>query len=273
MQNLPITYDNDPYEQWYNLKTKEPILKGDHDSLFEFCKKTSNYHFDESVDDRYSNPPVIIPLCRFKGDWIDEVRKLSKQATPASFDFRAETRADNNNDMEFNDFKRWGYDVGEDGKGSYHVLSRIRHTRLPDKLQKMADTLGVVGPNNPDNLANIKFDTQRPGQSFYWHIDNFGGIFKRMRRDYTRTADIDHDQRKVMRLIIFLDDQKIGQVWRQGNCYIEWKKGDCFTWPWRDIPHGTANFSHYDRPVINITGRVTEQTYEFLKSGNREVEV
>ena len=41
---------------------------------------------------------------------------------------------------------------------------------------------------------------------------------------------------------------------------------DCFTWPWRDIPHGTANFGHEPRPTLNITGAVTDRTLEVLKN-------
>ncbi len=72
---------------------------------------------------------------------------------------------------------------------------------------------------------------------------------------------------------VFLDDQKQGQVWKQGNNFLTWKKGDCFTWPWRDIPHGTANFGHDPRPTLNITGEVTEETYKFLKTCPRRINV
>ena len=47
---------------------------------------------------------------------------------------------------------------------------------------------------------------------------------------------------------------------------IKWKRGDCITWPWRDVPHGTCNYGHKPRPVLNITGIVTEGTKEFLSN-------
>jgi len=61
-----------------------------------------------------------------------------------------------------------------------------------------------------------------------------------------------------------LDDQHLGQVWQQGNLSVRWKKGDCIIWPWKDIPHGTCNYGHHPRPVLNITGYVTDKTKGFL---------
>ena len=64
--------------------------------------------------------------------------------------------------------------------------------------------------------------------------------------------------------MIFLDDQRQGQIFQLGNLLIKWKRGDCITWPWRDVPHGTCNYGHSPRPVLNITGIVTDKTREFL---------
>ncbi len=263
---LEITYNKNPFDLWNSLKTKDPVTHEGFDSLYDFCKATSLYHFDETVEDGIdSELPVIVPICRFEGDWLDEARAMSEKTEPATFDYRAETRWDNNNSLEYKDFKKWGYDVDN----GYVVLNRTRHAALTDTFQKMSDLFKFEHPGKlSGGKPNIKFDVQKPGQMFYWHLDNFGGILKEQRNDYNTFAACDYDQRKLMRLIIFLDDQHPGQVWKQGNCYIKWKKGDCITWPWRDIPHGTANFSHKDRPTLNITGRVTDGTLAFLKSCN-----
>jgi hypothetical protein len=264
---LKVNYDKNPNDVWSSLKTAPPVSYESFNGLYEFCKTTSLYHFDETADDTNCVPPVIIPICRFEGDWDQEVLEMTSVTEPATFDFRAETRLDNNNTMEYNDFKRWGYNV--DGENAYTVLNRTRHAELTPTLQKISNLFKFEHPGRlSGGKPNIKFDVQKPGHMFYWHLDNFGGILKQQREDYKKFAECDYDQRKIMRLIIFLDDQKIGQVWRQGNCFIEWQKGDCITWPWKDIPHGTANFSHFDRPTLNITGRVTEGTIEFLKSCN-----
>ena len=108
---------------------------------------------------------------------------------------------------------------------------------------------------------------------FYYHLDNFGALLKSKRGDYERFADCDYDQRKIIRLIVFLEDQQPGHIWQQGNEYLSWKKGDCFTWPWKDIPHGTANFGHSPRPTLNITGMLTDKSYEALKNFPKSVNV
>jgi hypothetical protein len=272
MEKKLMDFDRKPYDQWTGLKTAPPVAHEGFDSLYEFCKSTSLYHFDESVDDSVSDPPIIIPICKFVGDWDSEVQEMTANTEPATFDYRAETRWDNNNTLEYKDFKRWGYNV--DGENPYVVLNRTRRATLTPLLQKIADTFKL---ENPAMLGggkpNIKYDVQMPGQMFYWHLDNFGGILKQQRNDYKSFAACDYDQRKIMRLIVFLDDQKPGQVWKKGNSYITWKRGDCMTWPWRDIPHGTANFSHHTRPTLNVTGFVGDATLEFLKTCPREINI
>ncbi len=190
------------------------------------------------------------------------------ESEPATFGFRAKPRLERANDLEYNDFKRWGYDVDGDNGSPYVILNRYRkQSTIPKVFMDIIEKFGFNYPTgNGAPMPNFKFDCQMPGQLFYLHIDNFAGLLKKQRDNYNKPASCDYDQRKLMRIIIFLDDHKVGQVWRQGNEYIEWKKGDCITWPWRDIPHGTANFSHYPRPTLNITGEVTTKTLEFLKS-------
>jgi hypothetical protein len=281
MEKKLMNFNQSPYDLWTNLKTAEPVPYKEFEGLYEFCKATSLYNFDKSKSVEYV-PPLVVPICQFSGDWIDEVREMTEHTFPATFDYRAETRRDNNNTMEYNDFKKWGYNVdGGDGEGAYTILNRTRHAKLTPTLQKMADIFKFGHPAYTENTAsqrgvdspNIKFDVQKPGQMFYWHLDNFGGILKQQRDDYNKFAECDYDQRKLMRVIIFLEDQQDGQVWKQGDEFLTWKKGDCITWPWRDIPHGTANFSHCSRPTLNVTGRVTDNTLEFLKTCPKIIEL
>jgi hypothetical protein len=268
-----IEYNTSPYDQWVSLKTKDPVTYHGFDGLYDFCKATSLYDFNKKVGDPVGDIPNYIPICRFYGEWENDVKQMMAQTEPATFDFRSNPRFDNNNNLEYNDFKKWGYKVdGEDD--SYAVLNRIRHADLPESMIKIAELFGFDHPaGKKSKKPNIKFDVQLPGQMFYWHLDNFGGILKEQRDDYNTFAACDHDQRLIMRVIVFLDDQKEGQVWKQGNEYIHWKKGDCITWPWRDIPHGTCNFGHDPRPTLNITGAVTEETYKFLKSCPRIISI
>tara|TARA_B110000977_G_C11055277_1_gene483828 strand:+ start:1213 stop:2007 length:795 start_codon:yes stop_codon:yes gene_type:complete len=262
MNFYDIEFSRNPLNMWNKLKTKSPVKKEGYNSLYDFCKATSRYHFDETVDDIAqldTDCPPIIPIGNIAGDWDQEVKKLSKETTPATFGFRTTTRADITNAWEENDFKKWGYNID----GGYTIANRTIRPELEESLQFIVDSFGFEKP------GVVKFDVQMPGQCFYWHLDNFGGVLKRRRKEYNKSDEGDLDQRKVMRTVIFLDDQQQGQVWQQGNLLLGWKRGDIITWPWRDIPHGTCNYGHKPRPVLNITGILTDKTREFLTSIKR----
>jgi len=251
-----IEYSRNPLESWNKLQTRPPVEKNGYDSLYGFCKATSRYHFDESINDLdylNSDCPVVIPIKRFNGNWDEQVESLTVHTRPETLASRKQTRLSANNNFEENDLKSWGYDVE-----NYTIANRIKQPELEGDIKKIVGSFGFAEPKM------IKFDVQMPGQCFYWHLDNFGGLLKKFRGDYDRAGVGDIDQRDVMRLVVFLDDQRQGQIWQQGNLLLNWKRGDCITWPWKDIPHGTCNYGHFPRPVLNVTGIVTDQTRELL---------
>lgn len=262
-----MEFNNNLYEEYMSIKTRPPVTKDGFRGLYDFCKATSYYHFDKTIKDERVGTcenPLYIPVCNFTGDWSFEMTEMGKHTKPFSFDLRGQPRLQNNNNMEKNDFDDWGYVT--EGDNPYIVLNRAK-VDVIGKFEKIAEMFHLDYPKV------IRFDVQHPGQMFYYHIDNFGALLKGKRGDYDRFADCDIDQRKMIRMIIFLDDQQPGHTWQQGNHYLSWKKGDCFTWPWRDIPHGTANFGHTPRPTLNITGAATERTYEVLKTLPRSINV
>ena len=95
-----MEFNNNPEWEWTNLSTKDPVDYKDYSSLFEFCKATSNYHFDETRDDSVGDVPTHIPICEFKGDWEEESANLIQSTTPATFNYRSDIRMDNNNTLE-----------------------------------------------------------------------------------------------------------------------------------------------------------------------------
>ena len=255
MNFYKIEYSRNPADMWSNLKTATPTNKDDYTSLFEWSKSMSNYHFSDVEDSLDTNLPAVIPITNFD---ITDVPD-PKITNPATFDRRKKNRGSENNKMEESDFRRWGYDID----GGYTILNRRSKPELPNSLQNIINKFGMKEPK-------VRYDVQMPGQCFYWHIDAFGGLLTQTedpefsRGNFEKHSAADLDQRKMMRFVIFLDDQKQGQHWQQGNLILQWKKGDCITWPWKDIPHGTANYGHMPRPTVNITGVVTDATYKFL---------
>lgn len=262
MDIYQIEYSRNPGTMWTNLKTADPTDRENFTSLYNWCKSMSNYHFTNASDINSfdSELPVLIPITNFNILDIPDIDITN----PATFDRRSRSRGSENNKMEEADFRRWGYDID----GGYTILNRKAQPELPASLQNVVDKFGMKEPK-------VRYDVQMPGQCFYWHIDAFGGLLTRTddpefsRGNFEKHSAADLDQRKMMRIVIFLDDQKLGHHWQHGNIILKWKKGDCIAWPWKDVPHGTANYGHVPRPTINVTGIVTDKTYEFLNNVNK----
>ena len=100
---------------------------------------------------------------------------------------------------------------------------------------------------------------QKPGQMHVLHMDaNYGNGFW----DYLGAEK----DKRLARLMIMLDDWAPGQVMMFGGKHVHhWKKGDAIYFRWQDIPHGTANFGHTDRPLLITTGEVTDEFNQLLE--------
>ena len=113
--------------------------------------------------------------------------------------------------------------------------------------------LGKITKALPFAKSRSLVHIQKPGQMHMLHMDaNYGNGFW----DYLG----EEKNKKLARLMIMLDDWAPGQVMMFGGKHIHhWKKGDAIYFRWQDIPHGTANFGHTDRPLIITTGEVTDK--------------
>ena len=102
-----------------------------------------------------------------------------------------------------------------------------------------------------------------------WHIDNFAG---RKERGNTFTEiEADKNPNLMRRFVIMLDDWRHGQVFQLGNNnWHQWKKGQCITWEWRDIPHATCNMGWDDRPMLQVTGYTSDTTNDLVQFGSFE---
>lgn len=128
---------------------------------------------------------------------------------------------------------------------------------MTKKQEKIYGKLfNAIGLKNADQMIHV----QKPGQMHIIHIDDAyaGGRFNYMSEQIKR--------KKVHRVFIMLDDWHPGQVMLMGNQHVyKWKKGDVLWFDWPNLPHGTANFGHHDRPLLFITGEETEQFKKLLK--------
>jgi len=110
------------------------------------------------------------------------------------------------------------------------------------------------------------FHIQRPGHFLMYHHDLYYAVI--------RDADIElaWKPEKLRRFVIFMEDWQPGHVWIVGNThYSHWKAGECITWNWQDMPHGTANLSSKSRYSVHLTGYMTEKSWNFYNKSNKDM--
>jgi hypothetical protein len=197
--------------------------------------------------------PLYIPLTRFDGDWADDLAHMTELAKPFSFDLRGKPRLQNNNEMEKNDFDRWGYVT--EGDNPYIVFNRAK-AELVGKLKKISELFHLDIP------TVSRVDIQYPGQMTPCHMDHMYDFYSAER---TRWDDA-HVQRKIHCIITPWEP---GHYMCWGNDTItHWEQGAGFAWNW-GLPHWTANLGKNPRVslVFSVKGDITD---EELKNGMGE---
>jgi len=98
---------------------------------------------------------------------------------------------------------------------------------------------------NLETNLNAVFWSQRPGQMSPLHYDRKKHV----------CFDIDESELdRIKRYIIFLDDQKEGQIFYMAGHYFSWKAGDVLSWDQIHYQHGSSNFGYEERPTLLVTG-------------------
>tara|TARA_Y100000022_G_scaffold161518_1_gene144620 strand:+ start:189 stop:905 length:717 start_codon:yes stop_codon:yes gene_type:complete len=222
------------------------------DSRWEFTKSQSQWHFDEfepgERDFQY--------VGTFQGDWSNEIDECLGRVKPNTWANRnIEQKSEiYTASQEQNDLIKAGADPDS------QIFSRANAKDIPI-FQRIANYFGM-------NETAIKFHNQTTGQMLHWHIDNFAG--RKERGNSFTEIEADKNPHLMRRFAIMLDDWKHGQVFALGNTYFhQWKKGECITWEWRDIPHATCNMGWNDRPMLQVTGWTTETTHKVVQEGRK----
>lgn len=222
------------------------------DSRWEFTKSQSQWHFDEfepgERDFQY--------IGTFQGDWSNEIDECLGRVKPNTWANRnIEQKSEiYTASQEQNDLIKAGADPDS------QIFSRANAKDIPI-FQRIANYFGM-------NETAIKFHNQTTGQMLHWHIDNFAG--RKERGNSFTEIEADKNPHLMRRFAIMLDDWKHGQVFALGNTYFhQWKKGECITWEWRDIPHATCNMGWNDRPMLQVTGWTTETTHKVVQEGRK----
>lgn len=231
------------YENWNN-------------SRWDYLKSLSNWHFDtkrppEMGKDSYTH------VCRFDADFTDAIIQCMPKTQKVNWGMRNLTRSYSAS-AEENDLIR----VGADPEAP--VFERVEAQDIEIFL-KIRDWLGV-------EEATVKFHNQKTGQMLHTHMDNFAG--RPERENSFKITEMDKNPDIMRRFAIMLADWELGQIFQLGNAnFTQWRAGDCITWEWRDMPHSTANMGWWDRPMLQVSGYVTDRTREVLGGANKNLVV
>ena len=231
------------------------------DSRWDYMKSKSKWHFD-SLKPAVAGADSYTHVCRFSADWSTAIEYCMPKAKSSTWSNRnnwnpkVETEGLYSASAEEKDLLR----AGADPKMEIYDRTAADDVEL---FNKVSDWLGM-------ERTMIKFHNQRTGQMLVEHIDNFAA---RPERDNSfKVIDIDNDPKLMRRFAIMLDDWKLGQVFQLGNRnFHQWRAGDCITWEWQDIPHATANMGWWDRPMLQVTGYVTERTNYILSNASENL--
>jgi hypothetical protein len=90
---------------------------------------------------------------------------------------------------------------------------------------------------------------QVPGKIYSTHVDYNRTFFRYLAKEQVQN----NKAKDIKKFIWFLEDQAIGQFIAVGRDCLVWKAGDIVSWPWY-MPHGTANASSQNRPIVMICG-------------------
>jgi len=233
------------------------------DSRWEFTKSRSRWHFDTkrialAGIDSYTH------VCRFDTDFSDAISQCMPRTKASSWGTR------NNFNKDIADAGLYSASAEEQdliraGANPHAEVFNRTAAEDIDIFQKISDYLGMR-----DSM--IKFHNQSTGQMLHTHIDNFAA---RPERDNSfKVTEIDRNPDIMRRFAVMLADWELGQIFQLGNAnFTGWRAGDCITWEWQDIPHSTANMGWWNRPMLQITGYVTDRTHDVLGGASKNLVV
>lgn len=134
-------------------------------------------------------------------------------------------------------------------------------------IEQIAEKLGILKP-----AARVQ--VLEPGQMTLLHVDDLDkGYVNPVEDTLDRISftpeeieNFNKDPRSVVRFLIMLEDSKPGQIMIFGDQIIScWTKGDVIHWDWPTVVHSTANMGFWPRPLMRISGLITEKTKRIIE--------
>lgn len=226
------------------------------DGTLEYMRENRLWHFDPCCTEvRYK------VIGRFLGNWIDEINRIPfgeaknlnnsmpHRCIGSVFD---EVHLGNIKDSiacHYPDNLTYGrvYDQKKSGRA------------LPKVFERMVNAI-------PLEQSYVKATKQRPGELWPFHFDNFHAL-------RTDSDDVWADP-GIRRIVIALEDWSWGHYYLFGNSvWHNWKAGEIVYFDWLE-PHATANCGPTPRHTLFVTGKITSELSDWLKSGEyRQIDV
>lgn len=136
---------------------------------------------------------------------------------------------------------------------------------------RLADLLGLIKPSGRVQLL-------APGAMVPLHLDNLRlgyidgedqavqkNIFTEQEKQLMMS-----DSSSIARVLIFLEDWRHGQaVLFEDKWYDHWRAGDIVTWEWTDGIHATVNCGYWERPLLRLSGQVSNRFREFCTASTK----
>jgi len=227
-------------------------------SRWNYTRSQSNWHFDPSVTDQQDFQHV----CTFEGDWNENVLQCLDRAVDSTWATRnmySSTPDEKKERMYSADTEE--SDLLKSGANPHMVIFKRAQAEDIPIFKNIADYFGM-------SECTIKFHNQTTGQMLNWHIDNFAG--REERKNSFRQIAADTNPDLMRRFAIMLDDWRHGQTFSLGNSqWHQWRRGECITWDWRDIPHATCNMGWENRPMLQVTGWTSDRTAHILEDSSK----
>jgi hypothetical protein len=236
---------------------KKPNLNiplSDYDSLWDWTKSRSNYHFDNNRVDAPGS--VYKVLGKFENTWshlLDDIKQKSFSSTWSNI---TTTGGGKQRPVSYEKRKN---DIAKGGGN----IDEIQLTNITENPTQYPEFKKIVDYFHLDGPVESRFHVQLTGQMFTLHIDPNHHRFAEPGSN--PLGPFNYDPNDIVRITIMLEDWQPGQFVIYGNSiYQQWQSGDFHIFDWPNIPHATANASQQCRITLQITGLRTEKTNQLI---------
>lgn len=230
----------------------------EYDSLWEWTKSRSTYHFDKWRAD----PPgsIFKVLGRFPNTWSHLLPEIKSKSFVAGWHNITMTGGGQQRPVSY---EKRGRDLAQGGGD----IAKIELTNITEDPQQYPEFQRMVSYFHLEGPVEARFHVQLTGQMFTLHIDpnhhRFAGA------GANPLGPFDYDPMDIVRITVMLEDWEPGQFFLYGNTvYQQWRAGDFHMHDWPNVPHATANASQHSRITLQITGLRTADTNRIIGGPN-----